>query len=215
MIALRNVSKSFGFGGKSSLVLDQVSLDILPKVSTGILADKKAGKSTLMRIIAGISRPDSGQIIRDMSVSWPIGLPTPVPAHYTVIDYANLIAAFYGADGEALFEAMSEIGELAAHRHTSSDAFDGDIKGRIAFSVTMALDFDCYAMDNAMTFGGRPFKKRCETIVQSLRGRKAFVIATDNPDTIKKHCDVAYVLRDGQLTAFETVDDAIQFFKSA
>lgn len=213
MIRFTDVHKSYGFGRKRVTPIDSVSFAIQPRTTVAILGRPKSGRTTLMRLLSNLTKPDSGEIERHMTTSWPAGLPMPIPAATRIFEYVHTIAALYGADGDQLFDAMAQIADIAHIREKKAPDLDGDARGRIAFAITMALDFDCVVFDGAATFGGRAFRKKCEAYLTALRGRRAFAIATDNPDVATKHCDVAYILRNGRLTAFETVNDAARTFK--
>jgi ABC-type lipoprotein export system ATPase subunit len=75
LLSLLDVSKSYPDGGREILVLDRVSLQLQAGVSVGVYGSRRAGKSTLLRLAAGIASPDSGTIrfegrdIATMSVS--------------------------------------------------------------------------------------------------------------------------------------------------
>ena len=72
MIELSNVSKLYQTVGGSNLVLDRVSFTFPSCTNIGILGRNGAGKSTLIRLIGGVELPSSGQIVRRMSLSWPL-----------------------------------------------------------------------------------------------------------------------------------------------
>jgi len=214
VISLRDVSRAYGAGRQRKQVLDKLSLTVRPRTSVAILGAAKSGKSTLARLIARQDTPDSGTIYRGMSVSWPVGMPSPMPAIMTVRDYIRLIAALYGADPDLLVENICRLTELRPHMNTLGSHLENIFRNQLAFAITIVLDFDCYVMDQNIIFGPGNFRHVSEKVLERLRGKKTFIMITEQAHVIPKLCDEAYILADGRLIPFETVDDAIQSFKA-
>lgn len=73
MLEFIDVSKSFWTGVQRKVILDRVSFRVELGTSLGILAPNGTGKSTLMNMMAGLEKPDDGEIIRGCNISFPLG----------------------------------------------------------------------------------------------------------------------------------------------
>ena len=73
MIEVKNLSKSFNYQGTKIKILDDVSFKVDTKDKIAVIGRNGAGKSTFLNIIGGVESPDKGKIIRDCSISWPVG----------------------------------------------------------------------------------------------------------------------------------------------
>src|SRR5262245_26081667 len=98
MISASNLVKIYPSAGGAKRVLDGVSFSISKGEKIAVLGRNGAGKSTLVRILAGIEQPTSGSIVRDMSMSWPLGLAGGFGGSMTGYDCARFVSRVYGRD---------------------------------------------------------------------------------------------------------------------
>ena len=115
MISLSNVSKRYSIRGGEVTVLDQVNLNILPGEKIGVLGRNGAGKSTLIRMISGAERPSEGEVIRNMSVSWPLAFGGAFQGALTGLDNLRFICRVYGRSAEDKIEYVQEFSELGKY----------------------------------------------------------------------------------------------------
>ncbi len=73
MLEFNNVSKSFWTGTQRKIILDRVSFRVELGTSLGILAPNGTGKTTLINMMAGLEKPDEGEIRREANISFPLG----------------------------------------------------------------------------------------------------------------------------------------------
>ena len=102
MIQLQNLTKSYRVGHSRKIVLDNVSLTLPSGASVALLGRNGAGKSTLLQMVAGTIRPDSGQVVSDGTISWPVGFGGSFHRDLTGAQNIRFIARIYGVDTESL-----------------------------------------------------------------------------------------------------------------
>ena len=96
MISLVDVVKTYPIKQGERIVLDHINFTVNSGEKVGILGRNGAGKSTLIRLISEAEAPTKGQIIRDMSISWPIAFGGGFQGSLTGIDNVYFICRIYG-----------------------------------------------------------------------------------------------------------------------
>ena len=127
MIELSRICKSYSLPhGKRKDVLRDVSITFRPGVNMGILGLNGQGKSTLIRIISGSERPDSGTVTRRSRVSWPIGFAGGFNGSLTGRENLRFTSRIYGADIQEVTEFVEEFTEpRSIHGHAGENLFIG------------------------------------------------------------------------------------------
>jgi capsular polysaccharide transport system ATP-binding protein len=83
---------------------------------------------------------------------------------------------------------------------------------RLAFALSMAIEFDCFLIDEAMVVGDARFHERCHVELFHKRKDRAFILVSHDAEVIRLYCERACVLHEGRLTEFPTVDAAYEFY---
>jgi capsular polysaccharide transport system ATP-binding protein len=178
----------------------------------GILGRNGAGKSTLIRLLAGAERPTSGRIRRGMSVSWPLAFGGAFQPNLTGLDNLKFVSRIYGVDYRPLIPFVEEFTELGKYFHEPVHHYSNGMMTRLAFALSMAIEFDCFLIDEAMVVGDVRFHERCHVELFHKRRDRAFILVTHDAKVIKMYCKNACVLHDGRLLPFPNVDEAYDFY---
>jgi capsular polysaccharide transport system ATP-binding protein len=209
MIHLQNISKSYRVHSGNRTVLNDVNFSIAPGERWGILGRNGAGKSTLIRLISGAERPTGGKVVRDMTVSWPLAFGGAFQGSLTGRDNVRFICRVYGVDFDRAIEFVNEFSELGIYLREPVKKYSSGMRSRLAFAISMAVEFDCFLIDEIVSVGDSRFHEKCHTELFEKRGDRAMIIVSHVTDYIKEHCDRAAMLVDGKLTAFDDVESAI------
>lgn len=209
MIRLTNVSKSYHLRNMTKRVLNSVSFEIERGTSIGICGANGAGKSTLMRLISGVETPTSGSIDRRLLCSWPIGYSSCFQSSLTGADNARFIARIYGKSVSELLEYVEDFAQLGPYFHQPIATYSAGMSARLAFGVSLAIDFECYLVDEVTAAGDDRFRQKCEEALRHRRNTGTLVMISHDPGTLKSYCSRGAVLKDGDLTLFDTIDEAI------
>ena len=213
MIQIEHVTKNYNTRHGSVTVLDDVSLIIHPGEKVGILGRNGAGKSTVIRLISGAERPSSGKIRRDMSVSWPLAFGGAFQGTLTGLDNLRFICRVYGTSAEDKIAYVQEFSELGRYLREPVKSYSAGMRARLAFAISMVVEFDCFLIDEIVAVGDSRFHEKCRIELFEKRKDRAMIIVSHDPGYIREHCDHAAVLVKGRLTEFAQVDDAFAFYQ--
>ncbi|PTD16752.1 ABC transporter ATP-binding protein [Sphingomonas fennica] len=212
MIDIQNVTKVYETRQGARTVLRNASLRIERHEKVGILGRNGAGKSTMVRLISGAEQPSAGRIERKMSVSWPLAFGGAFQNALTGLDNLRFICRIYGVDAEDKIAAVEDFSELGIYLREPLRTYSAGMRARLAFAISMAIEFDCFLIDEVVAVGDSRFRERCHTELFEKRGDRAMIIVSHNREYVKRHCDKAAVLIDGVMTAFDDVDEAYEFY---
>ena len=214
MIRLENVCKNYPTRFGRRRVLDKVNLTLEPGRNIGIIGRNGAGKSTLIRLISGAEQPTSGQIWRGMKVSWPLAFGGAFQPNLTGLDNLKFICRVYGVDYKPLLPFVEDFTELGIYLREPVSHYSAGMMTRLAFALSMAIEFDCFLIDEVLVVGDARFHDRCHIELFHKRKDRAFILVTHNADSIKMYCERACVLHEGRLIPFETIDEAYEFYNT-
>jgi capsular polysaccharide transport system ATP-binding protein len=212
VIRLENVSKHYETRNGTRTVLTNINLQINRGEKVGIIGCNGAGKSTLVRIIGGVTLPDSGNVIRQMRLSWPIGFDSGVQGSMTGLDNVKFISSIYGADPEQVLAIVEDFAELGRYIYESVNTYSSGMKARLGFALSLAIDFDCMLIDESFAVGDQRFKDRGQEELLVKRKDRAMVLVSHEPGMIRDICDTVYVLVKGLLHHFNDVEEAHLFY---
>lgn len=216
MIELRNVTKRYAIhhGRSQREILKGINLRVEAGERWGILGRNGAGKSTLIRIISGSDRPHSGEVVKTMSVSWPLAFGGTFQGSLTGKDNVRLISRVYNVDYRKTLDLVEDFAELGAYLDEPVKSYSSGMASRLAFAISMSIEFDCFLIDEGMSVGDHRFHQKCNVELFEKRGDRAMIIVAHQTDLIRNHCNRAAVLEDGVLRTCETVDEAIRIYES-
>lgn len=215
MIELREVTKAYETSRGPHVVLDCLSFIFPKKVSVGILGHNGAGKSTLLRILGGAEEPDAGRVHRSGRVSWPIGFSGGFNGSLTGEENCRFVCRIYDADIDYVVEYARSFAELGSYFHEPVRTYSSGMRARLAFGLSMAIDFDTYLVDEVTAVGDSRFQKRCKDEFRARRERSSVIIVSHSLATIRDYCDLFCVLRAGRLYAFEEIKEAERAYRAA
>ena len=215
MISIENVRKTYGTRFGPRTILDDVSFHLERGRNIGILGQNGAGKSTLIRLISGAENPTSGRIQREMSVSWPLAFGGAFQPNLTGLDNLKFVCRIYGVDYKPLIEFVEDFTELGIYFREPVLHYSSGMMTRLAFALSMAIEFDCFLIDEAMVVGDVRFHEKCHIELFQKRKDRAFILVTHDANAIKLYCERASVLYNGKLYPFDNVDDAYEFYNNS
>ncbi len=214
MISVENVTKVYRTRQGSRVVLDRVSFRLERGRNVGILGRNGAGKSTLIRLLSGVGRPTSGRIRREMRVSWPLAFGGAFQTNLTGLDNLKFVCRIYGVDWRTKLTFVEEFTELGEYFREPVSHYSHGMMSRLAFALSMAVEFDCFLIDEAMVVGDKRFHDRCHEELFHKRRDRAFVLVTHDANVIGLYCQRACVLDGGRLFEFDSVKAAYEFYES-
>ncbi|EGQ8390583.1 ABC transporter ATP-binding protein [Vibrio cholerae] len=212
MIELVNVSKSYKTPNGSKQVLKPCSMSFPKGRNIGLLGVNGAGKSTLLRMIAGSEAPTTGKIIRNVKMSWPLGFAGGFNGSLTGYENLRFVTRIYGEDIKRVEAFVSDFSELGDYLNMPIKSYSSGMKARLAFGLSMAMDFECYLVDEITGVGDRRFQEKCRDAFKARSERASIIMVSHSMPTLKEHCDMGAVLDRGELTFYQDINEAIDVY---
>ncbi|MEM9343280.1 MAG: ATP-binding cassette domain-containing protein [Pseudomonadota bacterium] len=209
MIEFRNVSKSYWTGKQRKVILEKASFRVTPGNSLGILARNGTGKTTVVNMMAGLEKPDEGEIFRSSRVSFPLGFMGGVIGKLTGKENARFIAGLYDIDPDYLEAYARWICGLEEYFDMPVGTYSTGMRARLCFALLLALEFDIYLIDEGMPASTDvEFNRKAGTILRERLERATVIVVSHQAETLEKFCKSAAVLRDGKIHMFDTLEEA-------
>lgn len=212
MITLDNVTKYYKTAAHRRYILRNQSMHFASGQSYGLLGVNGAGKSTTMRLIAGAELPNNGRVRRQVRVSWPLGFANGLNPMLSGKENLKFVARAYGEDFNRVLRFVAEFAEIGTYLNEPLRTYSSGMAARFAFGLSMAIEFDCYLVDEITAVGDSNFQRRCREAFRARRQKSDVIIISHDMETIKDYCDVAIVLIDGHMVQFDNVEDGISTY---
>ena len=209
MIRFENLTKSFWIRGEQKLVIDNLNLELPTGRSLALLGRNGAGKSTLMDIIAGVQRPDSGQVVSDGTISWPVGLGGSFHRDLSGAENVRFVARIYGVDTDDLVAFVEDFAELGPAYHMPMRTYSSGMKSRITFGSSMGIKFDTYLVDEVTAVGDKAFRDKSRALFADRMRSSTAIMVNHNLKQLRTYCDAGVVLEKGKAMYFDDLDEAI------
>jgi capsular polysaccharide transport system ATP-binding protein len=212
MIELRGVTKVYPTHRGPNVVLRNITATIPALTNYGILGHNGSGKSTLLRLLSGVEFPDTGEVIRRARISWPIGFSGGFNGSLTGVENCRFVARVFGVDVDDVTAFALDFSELGPYFEMPVRTYSSGMKARLAFALSMAIEFDCYLVDEVTAVGDKRFQQKCRAAFLERKNRSSVIIVSHSMGTIRSYCQQCAVLHHGTLVHFDSVRDAASFY---
>jgi capsular polysaccharide transport system ATP-binding protein len=207
-----NVVKEFHTDVGLRRVLDGINFTVRPGDRFAILGRNGAGKSTLIKILSGIMEPTSGRVDLGMRLSWPLALSGGMEGYLTGYDNVRFICSLYGAPFDEVFAFVEDFTEMGKLLLLPMHTYSSGMVMRVAFALSMAIDFDCILIDEVLFVGDQRFQRKCHHELFEKRKDMAMIIAIHSPEFVRDFCSAALVLKNGKGRVFDDVSLAADIY---
>jgi len=212
VLSVEHVSKVYETRRGPYKVFEDISFTLQRGRNIGILGRNGAGKSTMIRLISGAERPTTGRIRRGMRVSWPLAFAGAFAHNLTGLDNLKFVCRVYGINYKPLVPFIEDFTELGTFFREPVMHYSHGMMTRLAFALSMAIEFDCFLIDEALIVGDIRFHERCHYELFQKRKDRSFILVSHDVNAIKRYCENAVVLHEGRLSVFPNVDAAYTFY---
>ena len=216
MIGLDRVTKSYMTLIGRKVVFRDLSFDIPDDVNVGLIGRNGAGKSTLMRLLGGADLPDSGEIVTEGRLSWPVGLRGGLQKKLTGRENVKFVCRIQGIRRKGMQEKIryvQEFAEIGDHFDLPVSTYSSGMRARLGFGASMAFDFDYYLIDEVMAVGDASFKRKSQKVFEERLQRAKVILVSHNMNLIQRMSDIIVHLHLGQATVYENVQRGIAAYQ--
>ena len=211
-IVADGIYKSYDTPTGPKHVLKDVSFSVGPGEKMAVLGRNGAGKSTLVKIVGGVERPSRGAIRRKMSLSWPLAFGGGFEVAMTGLDNIRFIARLYDRPIRETIERVDDFAELGSNLLLPVKLYSSGMRARLAFALTLAIDFDCYLIDEVISVGDQRFHRKCHDALFVERKDAAMILVSHDIGIIREYCSSGLVLKRGHGQVFDDLDLAISIY---
>ncbi len=211
VIEFRGVSKAYKTSKTTKVILQNFS-GVFPRGrNIALLGVNGAGKSTVLRMIAGTEMPDKGSIRRRALVSFPVGFAA-VKGNLTGRENCRFVARIYGLNTRSVERFVEEFAEIGKYFDMPVVTYSSGMRSRVSFGLSMAVDFDCYLVDEVLSVGDKVFRARADALFEAKRKHASLIMVSHSAYTVRRYCDMGAVISNGTMTLFDKIDDAIAHY---
>lgn len=209
MIRFENLTKSFLVQGSRRIVIDNLNATLPTGRSLALLGRNSAGKSTLLQILAGTMRPDSGEIISDGRISWPVGFGGSFHGDLTGAQNIRFIARIYGVDTSSLLDFVEDFADIGKYFHMPVRSYSSGMRSRLTFGASMGIQFDTYLVDEVTAVGDAAFRRKSRAVFRERMKTASAILVSHEMEQLREFCDLGIVLANGSLSYFDDLEEAI------
>ena len=198
--------------------LDSVSLTIGQGERIGIIGHNGAGKSVLLRVMAGIYAPTSGSCEVQGRISTMLSIS---PGHYwdaTGLEYMMLIGLTRGMTRKEVNLRVPDIvrfSEIGDYLHLPVRTYSTGMRTRLVFAIATCIESDVLLIDEDIGAGDLRFRAKAgERIARTLTATRTLVVASQDARIIRELCDVAVWIHKGRVRGIGDVDELLDAYRS-
>jgi len=214
MIICEDLRKSYRAGHGRREILKGINLKVEKGEKVALIGRNGAGKTTLIKQIGGVEWPDSGRIIRHMTTSWPIGFNGGFQGSLTGYDNAHFIARIYGTTYPIIRDFVEDFTELGGALKQPLKTYSSGMRARLAFALSLAIEFDCYLIDEVILVGDQEFQRKCRAELFEKRSDRAMIIVSHDMQIVKSLCSKVFLLTDGFAEEFDKAEEAVSKYEA-
>jgi ABC-2 type transport system ATP-binding protein len=198
--------------------LRNINFEINAGEAVGLMGANGQGKSTLLRIIAGVLLPDEGSVTVNGGVAPLIELTGGLKSDLTARDNISLVAGLHGLSRSEVrkrFDSIVEFAEVGDFLDTPVRHFSSGMKIRLGFSIVTSIDEPIILVDEALAVGDAAFKEKCYIRMKDLlnQGKTLFLVSHKEKD-LKEFCTRGLYLKDGSLAVDGTLSQALSAYQN-
>jgi capsular polysaccharide transport system ATP-binding protein len=212
MINAVNLVKEYHTEGRVHRAVNGVSFSMARGEKLAVIGRNGAGKSTLIRLLGGVELPTSGMIEQTMSVSWPLALQGGFQGSLTGNDNMRFIARIYNRPFDDIKAYVEDFAELGRFLSEPVKIYSIGMRARFAFALSLAIDFDCYLIDEVIAAGDQRFHRRSHEELFEKRADRSLILASHMDDILKSYCSRALLMHHGRGSLFDDIELALRVY---
>jgi capsular polysaccharide transport system ATP-binding protein len=215
MLELRQLTKSYPSRQGRKYVFRDLSFTFPPGSNIGLIGRNGAGKTTLLRLLGGIDAPDSGSVVTDARISFPVALGGGFLGTLSARENVGFVCRIHGDSGAGLrrrVAAVEDFAEIGDYFDLPMNSYSSGMRSRVAFGLSMAFDFDYYLIDEVMAVGDAQFKTKSKQVLLDRLARANVILTSHNMPDIRQFCNTVVHVDAGHVKVYEDVEEGIKAY---
>lgn len=197
--------------------LRDVSFEVGKGECVGIVGKNGTGKSTLLKLIAGVLIPDEGKVTVHGKVAPLLELRAGFNDQLTGRENVNLVGSLHGMSQQDLDNRFEQIVDFAEIEDKFIDTpvrhYSSGMKVRLGFALISQLEHPVMLVDEVLAVGDKSFKRKCyEAIDRMLENNRTMVLVSHSEGDLRRFCDRGLYIRDGRLALDSDIDSALSVY---
>ncbi|WP_299175237.1 ABC transporter ATP-binding protein [uncultured Brevundimonas sp.] len=209
-LRVRGVGRKFNTSSRP--LFSGLSFDLNRDGRLAILGRNGQGKSSLIRMLGGVDQQSEGVIDWRMTSSWPIGFHGGFQGSLTGLDNIRFLARLYSKDYKETRDRVDAFAELGPALRRPVKHYSSGMRARLAFGLSLAIEFDCYLIDELVAVGDARFQRKCQEELFQHRAHRAFLMASHDVNLVTSYCDTALIIESGRAKLFHDVKEAVEVY---
>lgn len=234
IISLSNVWKRFKKGRKLLLkealldmfrperttsfwALKDVSFTINKGEAVGIIGKNGSGKSTILKLIAGVMVPTKGKVVVKGRIAPLIELGAGFHPELSGRENVYLNGTILGlrrSEIDGLFKKIVDFSELEEFIDTPVKHYSSGMFMRLAFAIAVHTSPDILLIDEILAVGDEEFQKKCLRKMKDFKKKGVTILFVSHSlEDVEDFCDKAIYIKDGEIAAYDSSENAITLYK--
>ncbi len=216
MLHLRALTKSYPSRLGRRYVFRDLNFMFPAGSNIGLIGRNGAGKSTLLRLLGGIDSPDSGEVLTDARISFPVGLAGGFQPNLTARENVAFVCRIHGYFGDELrqrVQSVQDFAEIGDYFNLPVKSFSAGMRSRVAFGLSMAFDFDLYLIDEVLAVGDAQFKAKSKQVLLQKLEQANVILTAHDMGAIRQFCNTVVHVDAGQVRVYEDIEEGIRAYQ--
>ena len=147
-----------------------------------------------------------------MTSSWPIGFGGGFQGSLSGLDNIRFLSRLYNRDYKSTLQRVDDFAELGSSLRLPVKHYSSGMRARLAFGLSLAIEFDCYLIDELVAVGDARFQRKCEEELFQHRADRSYLMASHDMNLISQHCSRALIIESGRAKMFDDIDEAVDIY---
>ncbi len=203
---------------KKKIAVNDLSFKIEKGESVALFGKNGAGKSTILKMITGVTYPTTGEITVDGRVGALLELTAGFDPEFTGRENIFFRGQLFGLSNEEIKElepGIIDFADLGDYIDQPTRTYSSGMKARLGFAINSSVRPEILIVDEALSVGDSEFKQKCVDRINKIVNEEdvTFRFVTHSTGVAKQFCKRGLVLRQGKLLFDSNIDEAIDFYK--
>lgn len=203
-----------------SKILDNINFRLFKGDTLGLVGHNGCGKTTLLRVLAGIYTPTRGTVKVKGTVNSIFNIGSILNPDATGYENIQIVKLYFlnknnNETSDELNQKVEKYSELGDFLNIPVKLYSAGMQTRLIFAITMCLDSEISLIDEGIATGDESFKEKASEMIKEYYSKKKVrIFASHDFSFLKENCNKIYLMKKGDGKMFEDVDEAISIYTS-